>query len=173
MCWWDQYSQAASAGFGTRVHWRWPGGGQWETLHKPQTIPKSTGTFFWLMKTRRYVPPRTVSNGPLGATMTLWNYSIYWYMTTCHVPVGLLSTHTSYVTQQQPFKYLFLTAQSQTEDDDHNTSIYSRKQKLLWKTKGSLVMACHNPPLKKAKKHRKMPLSILGPIPSLNSTFYA
>ena len=116
MCWWDQYSQAASAGFGTRVHWRWPGGGQWETLHKPQTIPKSTGTFFWLMKTRRYVPPRTVSNGPLGATMTLWNYWIYWYMTTCQVPVGLLSTHTSYVTQQQTFKYLFLTAQSQTED---------------------------------------------------------
>ena len=33
-------------------------------------------------------------------------------------------------------------------------------------------MASHNPPLKKAKKHRKMPLSILGPIPSLNSTFY-
>jgi len=70
------------------------------------------------MKTRRYVPPRTVSNGPLGATMILWNYSIY--MTTCHVPVGLLSAHTSYVTQQQTFKYLFLTAQSQTEDDDHN-----------------------------------------------------
>ena len=74
------------------------------------------------MKTRRYVPPRTVSNGPLGATMTLWNYWIYWYMTTCHVPVGRLSTHTSYVTQQQTFKYLFLTAQSQTEDDDHNRS---------------------------------------------------
>jgi len=32
------------------------------------------------------------------------------------------SAHTSYVTQQQPFKYLFLTAQSQTEDDDHNRS---------------------------------------------------
>ena len=33
-------------------------------------------------------------------------------------------------------------------------------------------MACHTPHLKKAKKQGEMPLPILSPIPSLNSTFY-
>ena len=33
-------------------------------------------------------------------------------------------------------------------------------------------MAYHTPPLKKAKKQGEMPLLILIPIPSLNSTFY-
>ena len=32
-------------------------------------------------------------------------------------------------------------------------------------------MACHPPPLKKAKKQGEMPLPILSPIPFLNSTF--
>ena len=33
-------------------------------------------------------------------------------------------------------------------------------------------MACHIPPLKKARKQGEMPLPSLGPIPSLNSTFF-
>jgi len=33
-------------------------------------------------------------------------------------------------------------------------------------------MACHTPPLKKVKKQEEMPLPSLGPIPSLNSTFF-
>ena len=33
-------------------------------------------------------------------------------------------------------------------------------------------MACHISPLKKAKKQGEMPLPILSPIPSLNSTSY-
>ena len=40
--------------------------------------------------------------------------------------------------------------------------IFSEKQK-------DLGMACHTPPLKKSKE---TPLPILGPIPSLNSTFF-
>jgi len=34
-------------------------------------------------------------------------------------------------------------------------------------------MACHIPPLKKAQKQGEVPLPILSPIPSLNSTFYS
>ena len=33
-------------------------------------------------------------------------------------------------------------------------------------------LACHTPPLKKEKKQGEMPLTSLGPIPSLNSTFF-
>jgi len=40
------------------------------------------------------------------------------------------------------------------------------------KNKKALGMACHIPPLKKAKKQGEMPLPSLGPIPSLNSTFF-
>jgi len=38
------------------------------------------------------------------------------------------------------------------------------------KNKMDLGMACHTPPLKKAKKQGEMPLPSLGPIPSLNLT---
>jgi len=40
------------------------------------------------------------------------------------------------------------------------------------KKENDLGMACHIPPLKKAKKQGEMPLPSLSPIPSLNSTFF-
>ena len=49
----------------------------------------------------------------------------------------------------------------------------NKKQKIFSeKKKMDLGMACHTPPLKKAKKQGEMPLPSLGPIPSLNSTFF-
>jgi len=47
----------------------------------------------------------------------------------------------------------------------------NKKQKFSPKTK-DLGMVCHIPPLKEAKKQGEMPLLSLGPIPSLNSTFF-
>ena len=59
---------------------------------------------------------------------------------------------------------------------EYSTSVsmyYStRSKKFSLKNKKDLGMACHIPPLKKAKKQGEMPLPSLGPIPSLNSTFF-
>jgi len=48
----------------------------------------------------------------------------------------------------------------------------NKKQKIFSENKKDLGMACHIPPLKKAKKQGEMPLPSLGPIPSLNSKFF-
>jgi len=40
----------------------------------------------------------------------------------------------------------------------------NKKQKFLPKNKKDLGMACHTPPLKKAKKQGEMPLPNLGPV---------
>jgi len=49
---------------------------------------------------------------------------------------------------------------------------YTKSKKFSLKNKKDLGMACHTPPLKKVKKQGEMPLPSLGPIPSLNSTFF-
>ena len=41
----------------------------------------------------------------------------------------------------------------------------TRSKKFSLKNKKNLGMACHTPPLKKAKKQGEMPLPSLGPIP--------
>jgi len=51
-------------------------------------------------------------------------------------------------------------------------NLTNKKQKISPKNKKDLGMACHIPSLKKVKKQGKMPLPSLGPIPSLNSTFF-
>ena len=51
-------------------------------------------------------------------------------------------------------------------------SSQTRSKKISLKNKKDLGIACHIPPLKKAKKQGEMPLPSLGPIPSLNSTFF-
>ena len=42
----------------------------------------------------------------------------------------------------------------------------------LQTTKKDFGVACHTPPLNKINKQGEMPLPSLGPIPSLNSTFF-
>jgi len=48
----------------------------------------------------------------------------------------------------------------------------NKKPKLFSEKQKDLGMACHIPPLKKAKKLGEMPLLSLGPISSLISTFF-
>ena len=48
---------------------------------------------------------------------------------------------------------------------------YYKKQKFYPKNKKDLGMACHIPPLKKAKKQVEMPLPSLSPIPLKKSRF--
>ena len=49
--------------------------------------------------------------------------------------------------------------------DNHIQQLSTRSKKFSPKNKKDLGMACHTPPLKKAKKHGEMPLPSLGPIP--------
>jgi len=42
---------------------------------------------------------------------------------------------------------------------------FDKKQKIFSEKQNDLGMACHIPPLKKAKKQGEMPLPSLGPIP--------
>jgi len=54
----------------------------------------------------------------------------------------------------------------------HFMSSQTRSKKISPKNKKDLGMAYHTSPLKKVKKQGEMPLPILDPIPSLNSTFF-
>ena len=50
-------------------------------------------------------------------------------------------------------------------------AIYTRSKKISPKNRKDFGMACHIPPLKKAKKQVEMPLPSLGPIPLKNLEF--